>query len=402
MLNYKNLEEVGPEKLFASESNFYTIYKKLSYKVVSLKVLIPFYHCISLGHSRRVLSLARCVRDVYVNADIVILSMGKMISNLTEFENYEYIQIPALRPSDDLFSGLKSDLKQVDMDSVKTLRSKMIQSLMEEISFDLVITEFFPFARYNLKDEFQMILDLAKQKNDRVIRVSAVRDILETVDKNAEKRRTEINQMIENHFEQIWIHSEKEFLELDFDFSNSNQPKVYYLGYLTREPIAGNPQSNGKILIMSGGGKDNFHFMEKLIPFITQSSFEFDFLRGPYTPDSTIKIVNNLSNVNLVEFSNEAYKQYPNYSLVISMCGYNSFSELLSNKIPYLFLPREIENEQLIRCERLSQLDPDCYITKGQELTDEFIKNRVESFQPPSLEFSGSFKLKKHLESLGV
>lgn len=354
-----------------------------------MKVLIVYYHCKSLGHSQRVLNIAKAFEKSNVDWEITILSGGLYPNYFKEFDNYNLIQLPELKPKDGMFAGLCS-ASNLDLDQVLIKRQEMIEKLICENQYDAVVTEFFPFARKKLWEEFEKIMAIVKEKNIKAKIFSSVRDIVETIDPEDKERADDVNNIISKYYDQIWVHSDPTFQKINYSIYDQNIDKIKYTGYLTKEVKKADVPTSDEILIASGGGKDSYDVMKALIPYMEKSKKKFKVLIGPYFQDEFLKEVKSLDSVQTVEFDENVSEIYQEASLIISMCGYNSFSEIIMTAKPFLFLPREVETEQLRRTKSLQEIDENCcFEFVDLEDFDNYLERRVKTFKPVNIQLNG-------------
>lgn len=305
----------------------------------SPSALFLFTHCRTLGHSTRIKNLATTFLKAFPHGKAKILNGGLELLNDLESNSISWINLPPYSPDDDLFGPLKP----INIEDEDKRRAFLIDTI-NLMKPDILVTEFFPFARHELTEEFESMIYHAKKINPHCKIVSSVRDFIGQTSQLFPKI---INDKLEL-FDQVWIHGDEDFLKID---TQTNTDKFKYTGYLTREAIVTKKTSNltnKRVCLSFGGGKDSSLLINKIFNQIKLNDDikHIDFIQGPYgfePPEidgKTIHIHRNIPDPRLI---------MARADICISMIGYNSFVEHLQLKCPTIFIPRLNESEQPAR-----------------------------------------------------
>jgi predicted glycosyltransferase len=334
----------------------------------SPRVLIYSHDTYGLGHIRRCRAIANSLMTAYRHISIVIVSGSPVISSFQFDRGVDYVRIPGVEKQPD--ASYRAHHLNVDLADTIRLRRDLIQQLAISFNPDVVIVDKEPGG---LCGELLPALATFKQRGARI--VLGVRDVLDDPAKVAtEWEQSGATDVLTEFYDDILvyglaaIHRPLDGLPCQELFSD----KIVYTGYLKRAvpspfPPSGYPRITQEpfILVTPGGGGDGGALIDWVISaYETEPAMRMPALIvfGPF-----------LSREQRKHFSERIARQSKLASMgfdprleilmnrahcVISMCGYNTFCEILSFDKPALVVPRSKPRlEQTIRARQAQRLN---------------------------------------------
>jgi predicted glycosyltransferase len=201
--------------------------------------------------------------------------------------------------------------------------------------------------------------------------ILGLRDIMddaETVKKDWQDKK--VYQHLEQLYSEIWIYGIQEFYNPidEYEISESISRKMHFTGYIPRkipsaDAVAKNKKEHGLksgeklVVVTTGGGGDGYRVMDTYLSmlesFATNPPFKSVLITGPFMPKNQRKDVFKRARklgVRTYHFYRQMEKIFAAADIVVSMGGYNTLCEILSQGTISLVIPRETpRQEQLIR-----------------------------------------------------
>ena len=160
----------------------------------------------------------------------------------------------------------------------------------------------------------------------------------------------------------------------EYAIPESVSKKMIFTGYIPRNIPAKegvhkirkeHGVANGEklVVVTTGGGGDGFHVMDAYLSMLEahpeRATFKSILITGPFMPLHYRKSIFDRAKkigVRAYHFFRQMEKMLSAADLVVSMGGYNTLCEILSQKTVSLIIPREDpRKEQLIRAQALSR-----------------------------------------------
>jgi predicted glycosyltransferase len=201
--------------------------------------------------------------------------------------------------------------------------------------------------------------------------ILGLRDIMddaESVKKDWQDKK--VYQHLEQLYSEIWIYGIRDFYNPieEYDISESISRKMHFTGYIPRKipgPDAvakikkehGLKNSEKLVVVTTGGGGDGYRVMDTYLSmlesFAAGPPFRSVLITGPFMPKQARKDVFKRARrlgVRTHHFYRQMEKIFAAADIVVSMGGYNTLCEILSQGTISLVIPRETpRQEQLIR-----------------------------------------------------
>ena len=281
-----------------------------------------------------------------------------------------------------------------------------------------------------IKGELQPTIKYLKTNLPETKFVLLLRDILDTPKKIIEQwQREDYYRQVESFYDRILVVGMQEIFDLvsEYQFGKTIADKVRYCGYIRKESGLKNRHTirqelglskNEKlILVTPGGGEDGYflinNYLEGLVQqrdyFYRQNIHTIIFCGTQMPPQQQHQIYQQakLPGVTIKEFTNDMMSYVHTANLVVSMCGYNTITEVLQTDKKAIVIPRiKPGREQLVRAQSLAKagliemihpekLEPDLLIeTVFNNLTSNKSSSKID------LDFLGLSRVTDHLAML--
>ena len=307
-------------------------------------------HCqyvYGIGHFVRTIELAKGLCNYF---SVFILNGGESVPNFDIPSEIYLIPLPAIYKQENV-----SYLSPVDttytIEECFKKRRDIIENTLSNLKPEIIITEHFPFGLL-FEDEVVQLISSAKSLNSNVKVVCSVRDIIESASGNIKDNITV--KLLNKWYDLLLIHGDEKYFHLKNTFSRYNEISIpnYHTGYIVKSIEQKVKTDNLKPIILAsiaGGrlGKELLNVLiknhsavnkkttHKLILFT--GAFESNFEELVYE----IKKL-SYNDIELFAFDRESYLGYFSQAdLVISLGGYNSIIESISNRKRLLVYQRE-------------------------------------------------------------
>ena len=307
-------------------------------------------HCqyvYGIGHFVRSIELAKGLCNYF---SVSILNGGESVPNFDIPSEINLIPLPAIYKQENV-SYLSPVDSTYSIEECFKKRRDIIENSLSNLKPEIIITEHFPFGLL-FEDEVVQLISSAKSLNSNVKVVCSVRDIIESASGNIKDNITV--KLLNKWYDLLLIHGDEKYFHLKNTFSRYNEISIpnYHTGYIVKRIEQKVKTDNLKPIILAsiaGGrlGKELLNVLiknhsavnkkttHKLILFTGAFESSFEELT-----DEIKKLSYN--DIELFAFDRESYLGYFSQAdLVISLGGYNSIIESISNRKRLLVYQRE-------------------------------------------------------------
>ena len=373
-----------------------------------MKLLIVVTHLLGSGHLSRALTLGRAFVDV--GHQVSIISGGIPVPQL-DHSGVELVQLPPLRSDGVNFTKLLDDDGKVATQSYLEARQTMLTDTLERLRPDVLITELFPFGRRSLKQEFQTLLQHAKDIGTPLV-LGSIRDILAPPSKPA--KAIYADEMIGRYYDGVLVHSDAALtpLSLSWPVSADLEPFLHYTGFVAPATPPPHPENAGKaeVIVSAGGGDVGTKlFMVAMQAATLDPDRVWRILVGGSEAQSQIGKLELTAPANVrIQPARPDFRQMLNHADVsVSMCGYNTALDVLQTGVSAVFVPFDAggEVEQSLRADALSK-QPNITVLKDAKLGPETLIAKLRKIQStlparkPSTHFDGATKTVSIVETM--
>ena len=327
-----------------------------------------------LGHIRRNIALAGAIVAAEPRTDVLILTGAPQATSLPLPPNTEVITVPTVAKDAD--GAYTAATFAMDLDSLLSLRSNVITTALTAFAPDVVIVD--KVAR-GLDGELEQGLAALRGirghttgRRPRV--VLGLRDILDDpLTAIREWRTSGTTRAIAEYYDEVWVYGDRSVVDVvrDYDLPAQVAARIRYTGYLAegrseglvapRDEPKKSPVPRPYVLCMVGGGQDGYDTALAFARASYPAGHTGVVVTGPYMQPSLRlrlkEIAAERGDLVIREFVTNTIELIGGAAAVVSMGGYNTVCEVLTEDVPGLIVPRvRPRQEQLIRAERLSDL----------------------------------------------
>lgn len=335
----------------------------------SYNILIYSHDTYGLGHIRRTMAIAGHLRSPSVN---VLILTGSPIAGRFSFpENVDFVRIPGMiKKTNDEYHSLSI---RIDPEHALNIRRSIILTTAKTFKPDLFLVDKEPLG---LKKEVLPTLEWIQYYCPHTKTVLGLRDIMddrETV--RADWENKEVYRLLDELYSEIWVYGQRSIYDAigEYAIPASVENKIVFTGYLPRRIASEKVKAKTRkkfcvganesmIVVTTGGGGDGYDVMDCYLRMLEQGIFETGksiLITGPFMPIHKRRKLAKRGRklrVKVLPFYPRMEEMIGAADLVVSMGGYNTMCEILSQKTPSLIIPRETpRREQLLRAEALQK-----------------------------------------------
>lgn len=373
-------------------------------------ILMYSHDTYGLGHIRRTMAIARHLRDR--NTNILILTGSPLAGRFSFPSQVDFVRIPGMiKKTNDEYRSLSI---RIDDEQALSIRTNIILATAQTFKPDLFIVDKEPLG---LKREVLPTLQWLKASEPNTKTILGLRDILDDPevikqdwrDKNVYARLVKL-------YDEIWIYGDKKIYNpVDlYEIPEAMHDKIVFTGYIPRIKKSGSMREKIRrqfrimpddkfVLVTTGGGGDGFEVLEHYISmhdyFPASLPFKTVMITGPFMPKRKRQKIRKRAKqygIKTLPFHPRLEELMQAADMIISMGGYNTICEILTQKTPALIIPRETpRKEQLIRAQCLKSRKLIDYIP-WNEVTPQLLREKMISVLTNNVESAekrANFKL---------
>jgi len=330
------------------------------------KVIFYCQHVLGLGHLIRGLEI---VRGLSCNFDVSFLNGGEITPDIALPSSVEVINLPPIK-SDAEFRAIHSVIHTEKIDEILEMRKGLIIDHYHRIQPDLMVIELFPFGRRTFAGELVPLLEQVRLGGRKTKVVCSLRDILVSKREQAQFEEEAVR-IVNLYFDLLLIHSDPRFQRLDDTFPRVADLKcpIRYTGFVVQtKPESQREQDDNEkeIIVSIGGGRVGIELIDSAIESSALLDHQFPhrmyIFTGPYLPEAEFdrlrsKIAGR-ANVILQRFTTDFLSHLRKADLSISMAGYNTCMNIITEGVRAIVYPFTGNNnqEQSIRAGKLEKL----------------------------------------------
>ena len=327
-------------------------------------ILMYSHDTYGLGHIRRSMAIANHLRDAHTN--VLILTGSPLAGRFSFPEQVDFVRIPGMikRTNED-YQSLSI---RIDQEHALSIRTNIILATARTFKPDLFIVDKEP---HGLKREVLPTLEWLKENSPSTSSILGLRDILDDSEViRRDWQEKEVYTSLSRLYDEIWIYGNRDIYDPaeHYAFPDDVRVKTTFTGYIPRKTLA--PRIRKKvrnryrvldddifILVTTGGGGDGCEMVEHYLAmheyYPTSLPLKSIIITGPFMPKrkrERLKKRAKLQGIKMLPFHPQLEELMKGADLVVSMGGYNTICEILTQKTPALIIPRETpRTEQLIR-----------------------------------------------------
>jgi len=324
-----------------------------------------------LGHIRRTMAIAAQLQNP--NTNILILTGSPIAGRFSFPPQVDFVRIPGMiKKTNEEYLSMSI---KINAGHALDIRKKIIIATVKAFQPHLFIVDKEPLG---LKNEILPTLKWLRKCCPRTRTVLGLRDIMddaETVKDNWAKKG--IYKALDKYYSEIWSYGIQDFYDpiKEYDIPESVSRKIRFTGYIPREikskKEAIQERRRNKIskedklvVVTAGGGGDGYPIMDAYLSMLELQgsvSYKSILITGPFMPKYQRQEIFRRSRklkVKVFHFYRQMEKIMAAADLVISMGGYNTLCELMSQNTVSLLIPRDTPRlEQTLRAECFHKRD---------------------------------------------
>ena len=331
-------------------------------------ILMYSHDTYGLGHIRRTMAIASHLAGPDVN---VLILTGSPIAGRFSFpEQVDFVRIPGMiKKTNDEY--LPMSIK-INPQQAVDIRTNIITATAQTFLPNLFIVDKEPLG---LKKEVLPTLRWLRRCLPNTRTILGLRDIMDEADiVRSDWKKKGVYQILDELYSEIWIYGNQDLYDpiSEYEMPGSVSRKMHFTGYIPRK-IPGKEavarikrkyaiKSDEKlVLVTTGGGGDGHSVMHNFLTMLEemphQTPFKSILITGPFMPkherEDILSRAKRLG-IRTWEFYQRMEEIMAAADLVITMGGYNTICEILSQGTISLVIPRETpRKEQLIRAKVL-------------------------------------------------
>ena len=356
-------------------------------------ILMYSHDTYGLGHIRRTMALAS--RFCNSETNVLILTGSPIAGRFTLPDQIDFVRIPGMiKKTNEEYLPLSI---KINPGHALNIRKHIISATVKSFHPHLVIVDKEPLG---LRKEIEPTLKWLQKNSPRTKTVLGLRDIMDDAGTVIESWQEKgIYQALDKYYGEIWVYGIQNFYNpiQEYKIPDRIAQKMHFTGYIPRQVRSRKEGQRerarhkiGKdeklILVTTGGGGDGYPVMDTYLSMLERlgrdNPYRSVLITGPFMPKARrVDILKRARKVNALVF--HFYRQMEKIiaasNLVISMGGYNTLCELMSQKKVSLLIPRETPRmEQTLRAQCFKNRNLLDYIP-WQELSAQRFQERIET-----------------------
>lgn len=331
-------------------------------KKAIFNILMYSHDTYGLGHIRRTMAIAsHLCRD---NVNVLILTGSPIAGRFSFPERVDFVRIPGMiKKTNQEYQSLSV---KIHPDHALNIRKSIIGATVKTFNPDLFIVDKEPLG---LRKEVLPTLKWLKKHLPDTRSILGLRDVMddaETVKKDW--RSKGVYGYLAILYDEIWVYGRRELYDpvVEYDIPDNASKKIKFVGYIprkisTRKAIKKvrryHHVTDKLVVVTTGGGGDGCEVMDTFLSMLEARPdlppFKSVLVTGPFMPKTKRRQYAKRAKpfgIRTMPFYPRMEELFAAADLVISMGGYNTMCELLTQQTPSIIIPRETpRKEQLIR-----------------------------------------------------
>jgi len=327
-------------------------------------ILMYSHDTYGLGHIRRTMAIAGHLRAPDIN--ILILTGSPIAGRFSFPDQIDFVRIPGMiKKTNEEYLPLSI---KINARHALEIRKNIITATAKAFQPHLFIVDKEPLG---LKQEILPTLQWLRRCLPGTCTVLGLRDIMddaETVQKDWLKKG--VYHILDTLYDEIWVYGTQDFYDpvAEYAIPENVSRKFFFTGYIPRKVPAketvkkfkkeqGLKDGEKLVVVTTGGGGDGYAIMDAYLSMLETgactNAFKSILITGPFMPKQQRREIGKRSKrvgARSFHFFRQMEKLLAAADLVVSMGGYNTLCEALSQGTVCMVIPRETPRmEQTIR-----------------------------------------------------
>ena len=339
------------------------------------RIMVYSHDAFGLGNIRRMLAICQYLLKSIPNLSILLISGSPMLQSFRLPMGLDYIKLPCLNRG--CSGNMAVKYLNADINSILQLRAELISAAAKNYQPDLVLVDKKPSG---IQGELDPTIDYLKNNLPATQWVLLLRDILDTPGKTVNEWEKEGYYLqVESIYDRILVVGMQKIFDIcrEYQFNNKIASKVRFCGYIRKQSGLKNRRTvrqeldikpdEKMVLVTPGGGEDGYYLISNYLTGLEQNRNRFCqekvhtvIFCGAEMPSQQQKQIYQQAacypEVTVLEFTDDMMSYINTADLVVSMCGYNTITEVLQKGKKALVVPRiKPGQEQLIRAQSMAK-----------------------------------------------
>ena len=367
------------------------------------RIAVFTHDTFGLGHVRRSTHLMRALSQRLPDSSLLLITGSPALHRMPPLPpNADFVKIPTIVRTG--AEDRRPPHLRLPIHRITSLRKRITRSAILEFDPDVFVVDNFPLG--SRRELLPILEELRERKTKTVLGLRDILDTPETVQENWTRDGT--YGVLEDLYDHVLVYGVRRIFDLAkaYELSPKAAGKLTYCGYVTdHRPLATSRVALRRrlgvrkpfVLATGGGGGDaypllsNFVEAAKAIPKCSALVLTGPLMAAADRRELERRAARN-PQIQFMDFVPDVREYIAAADAVVSMCGYNSASELLAQSARTLVVPRDWqygqhvrrdnviqEGEQVMRAEALSrrglvrmlspsELDPETLARELKEL----------------------------------
>lgn len=331
-------------------------------------ILMYSHDTYGLGHLRRTMAIAEHLRQHGVN--ILILTGSPLAGRYELPEGVDYVRIPGMiKKTNEEYLPLSI---KINARHALNIRRNIIVATAKAFQPHLFIVDKAPMG---LRREVIPTLKWLRRRLPRTRTILGLRDIMDDAESTSrEWREKGVYEVLDQYYSEIWVYGNQDLYDpvVEYEIPDGISRKMVFTGYIPRHVPTAQAMSRTRreerllpeeklVVVTTGGGGDGYPLMDAYLSMLEEGgapAHRVIFVSGPFMPkperEAVAKRAGRLK-ARFYHFYRRMETLMGLSDVVVTMGGYNTTCEILSQGKPCLVVPREVPRlEQRIRAEVMS------------------------------------------------
>jgi len=354
-------------------------------------ILMYSHDTYGLGHIRRTLAIASQLRTPNVN--ILILTGSPIVGRFDFPPQIDFVRVPGMiKMTNEEYLPLSI---KINVRHALKIRQAIITGTAKAFKPDLFIVDKAPLG---LKREIIPTLQWISRGHPRTRTILGLRDIMDDA-KSTQKDWEEkgVYDVLDQYYSEIWVYGNQDFYDpiREYNIPETTSRKMIFTGYIPRKVARPGEIREVRreqrldpgeklVVVTTGGGGDGYAHVDAFLAMLEQwgksPPLRTVIVTGPFMPKqrrAEIFARCKALQIRSYRFYRRMERLIGAADVVVSMGGYNTVCEILSQGKASLIIPREKpRREQLIRAQVLHEHNLADFIP-WQQLNPSLIREKL-------------------------
>ena len=334
----------------------------------TFNILMYSHDTYGLGHLRRTMAIAEHLRHRGVN--ILNLTGSPLAGRYEIPEGIDYVRIPGMiKKTNEEYLPLSI---KINARHALNIRRNIIVATAKAFQPHLFIVDKAPMG---LRREVIPTLKWLKRRQPRTRTILGLRDIMDDAPSTIKEWREKgVYEVLDQYYSEIWVYGNQDLYDpvTEYEIPDNISRKMIFTGYIPRRVPSVNAMTPLRreerllpaeklVVVTTGGGGDGYPLMDAYLRMLEEGGgpkHRVIFVTGPFMPRPERELVAKRAarvKARFYHFYRRMETLMGLADAVVTMGGYNTTCEIISQGKPSLVVPREVPRlEQRIRAEALS------------------------------------------------